>query len=144
MERIWQEESGTTLIAKAFIAQKAYKIGDRKSLVNRLHRDVTLRRLCGWETESEIPSEATFCRAFKEFSVGELPQKIHEVMIGNHAKEKLFGHVSRDSTPIEVREKPKKKAKTAEDSKPKKREDLKREKKERRLHVVWNFRHSVR
>ena len=100
---------------------------------------MTAKWLCGWETESEIPSEATFCRAFKEFSEGELPQKIHEVMIRNHAKEKLFGHVSRDSTPIEAREKPKKKAKTAEDSKPKKRgrpkKGEKRKKTRRRLEL---------
>ena len=62
--------------------------------MNRLHRGETLRRLCGWETDSRIPSEATFCRAFKEFSEGELPQKIHQVMIEDHAKEKLFGHMS--------------------------------------------------
>ena len=126
-------------IAKAFIAQKVYNIGDRKSLVERMHRDATLRRLCGWETESEIPSLATFCRAFKEFSDGELPQKIHEVMIETHAQEKLFGHVSRDSTPIEAREKPKKKAKTLVDSKPKKRgrpkKGEKREKTPRRLEI---------
>jgi hypothetical protein len=38
--------------------------------------------------------------------MGELPQKIHEAMIKKHCGEKLAGHISRDSTAIESREKP--------------------------------------
>jgi hypothetical protein len=28
----------------------------------------TLRKLCGWERAAEMPSEATFSRAFSEFA----------------------------------------------------------------------------
>jgi hypothetical protein len=72
-----------------------------------------LRRLCGWEQSGDIPSESTFSRAFDEFSQGQLPQQIHEAMIKKHLGEKLVGHISRDSTAIEGREKPVPKKKEA-------------------------------
>jgi hypothetical protein len=45
-------------------------------------------------------------RSFDEFSQGKLPQQIHEFMIKKHLGDKLVGHISRDSTAIEGREKP--------------------------------------
>jgi hypothetical protein len=98
-------------LLKAFVAKSVYHIAERKSLIERMHADPKLRRLCGWETRAEIPSEPTFCRAFAEFAAGQLPQKLHEAMIKRHAGPKLAGHVSRDSTPIGVREKPVRKPK---------------------------------
>jgi hypothetical protein len=86
-----------------------YKIEDRELLIERLKVDKRLRRLCGWETTAEIPSAATFCRAFADFAAGELPQQIHEALVQDHVQPVLVGHVSRDSTPIAVREKPAKK-----------------------------------
>jgi hypothetical protein len=71
-----------------------------------------LRRLCGWEGKKEVPSESTFSRTFKEIAVCELPQKIHEAMITTHYGQKLAGHISRDATAIEAREKPIKKGET--------------------------------
>jgi len=124
-------------LAKAFIAKSVYRISDRKSLVERLHADPKLRRLCGWETRGQVPSEPTFCRAFAEFAIGQLPQKIHEAMVKRHAGPKLVGHVSRDSTAVAVREKPVSKPKV--EKKPKKRgrprKGEKREKKLRRLQI---------
>ena len=99
----------------------------------------SLRRLCGWETRSEVPSESTFSRAFKEFSEAGLLQEIHEVMIKEHiGEEKLVGHISRDATAIKGREKscrkntPKKKTK-GKRGRPKKGEE--RPKAPRRLEV---------
>jgi hypothetical protein len=73
---------------------------------------------CGWEFQSQIPSSSTFSRAFNEFAIGELPQKIHEAMIKKHYGQKLAGHISRDSTAIESREKP---VKTPKKSNPKRK-----------------------
>ena len=53
-----------------------------------------------------MPSPPTFCRTFTEFATGKLPQVVHEAMIKNHCGQKLAGHISRDSTAIESREKP--------------------------------------
>ena len=118
-------------LAKAFIAKSVYKMPDRESLIDRITIDSTLRRLCGWESKGEIPSSPTFCRAFSEFADGELPQKLHETMTKQYTQAKLAGHMSRDSTPIPVREKPKKKnkvpvVKTKKRGRPRKGEERKK------------------
>jgi hypothetical protein len=125
-------------LAKAFIAKSIYKITDRTALIRRLHADPKLRRLCGWETQAQIPSEPTFCRAFAEFATGGLPQAVHEAMVRRHASPKLVGHVSRDSTAIAVREKPTRKPKVEERPKKKRGRPRKgevRQKEPRRLEL---------
>ena len=98
-------------LAMAFVVKAVYNFSNTKILIDYIKNNATLRRLCGWESRSDIPSESTFSRAFSEFANGELPQIIHENMVKKYCKEKLAGHVSRDSTPISSREKPKKKPK---------------------------------
>ncbi len=104
-------------LALAFVAKAVYNYSNTKILIDYLKNNATLRRLCGWESKKEIPSESTFSRAFTEFAHGELPQIIHENMVKKHCSEKLAGHVSRDSTPISSREKPKKKPKKVKKAK---------------------------
>ena len=53
-----------------------------------------------------MPSESAFSRAFAEFSDTQLPQRVHEALIWNTHRDRLVGHLSRDSTAIEAREKP--------------------------------------
>ena len=53
-----------------------------------------------------MPSEWVFSRAFAEFSDTRLPQRVHEALIWNTHRDRLVGHLSRDSTAIEAREKP--------------------------------------
>jgi hypothetical protein len=65
-----------------------------------------LRRLCGWERPAELCSEATFSRAFAEFARSELPSRLHEALIKRTHEDRLVGHISRDATAIEAREKP--------------------------------------
>lgn len=98
-------------IAKAFIAKVVYVMPSTRVLLDRLKSDITLRRICGWEKQSQIPSESCFSRAFAEFSQSELPQIIHQSIIQATYKDQLVGHISRDSSAIEAREKPLKKAK---------------------------------
>ena len=50
--------------------------------------------------------ESTFSRAFAAFAHDELPQKIHAAMVRQHRSQQLAGHVSRDATAIDGREKP--------------------------------------
>ena len=47
-----------------------------------------------------------FSRAFADCAATALPQHIHEALIRNTHHDRLVGHLSRDSTAIEVREKP--------------------------------------
>jgi DDE family transposase len=75
-------------------------------LIERLKVDKQLRRLCGWERRGELSSEATFSRAFAEFARSELPSRVHEALIKRTHEDRLVGHISRDATSIEAREKP--------------------------------------
>ena len=106
-------------ILEAFVAKAVYNFPTTKMLIAYLHDSTNLRRLCGWESKGEIPSESTFSRAFEEFSRGGLGQKIHEAMIKQHAGSKLAGHVSRDATEIDAREKPFRKEPKSPQSEPK-------------------------
>ena len=82
-----------------------------RDLLDRVHADPTLRRLCGWSRRSEIPSEATFSRAFAEFADSEFPARVHAAMIRSLMRDKVVEHISRDSTAIEARERPERKPK---------------------------------
>ena len=93
-------------IARAFVAKAAYNMPTTRSLLDRLACDNKLRRICGWERKAEIPSESTFSRAFDEFSESQLPGCVHQAMISDNLSEDIVGHISRDSTEIEAREKP--------------------------------------
>jgi transposase len=101
-------------IARAFIAKAVYNLETTRQLLDRLASDERLRRLCGWERASAIPSEATFSRAFTEFTVSELPARVHEALLAKYEKPRLVGHISRDATAISAREKAFKKVKKDE------------------------------
>ena len=65
-----------------------------------------MRRLCSWESEHEVPYKSQFSRAFVVFANSEFSQRLHEALIETTQKDRLIGHISRDSTEIEAREKP--------------------------------------
>ncbi len=102
---IGRKREDRTSIAKAFVAKAVYNFETTKVLIEYLCGSKNLRWLCGRETRGDIPSESTFSRAFAEYSRGCLPQKIHEAMVKTHCKDKIAGHVSRDATAIQAREK---------------------------------------
>jgi len=70
------------------------------------------------EIEKNIPSEATFSRAFVEFAATKLPQKVHKALINKtyEENEAIILHNSRDSTAIIARERPVVDHKTSESS----------------------------
>ena len=92
-------------LARAFVAKAVYNISTNSHLRDRLLCDKVLRRICGFESRGEVPSESTFSRAFAEFSESALPNHIHEALIAKYHSEHLVGHISRDSTAVEAREK---------------------------------------
>ena len=98
-------------IARAFVAKAVYNLPTTRTLLDRLECDQKLRRICGWEKKGDVPSEATFSRAFAEFSETRLPVCVHEALVSSTLSEEIMGHISRDSTEIEARGKPQKKAK---------------------------------
>ena len=91
-------------MARAFVAKAVYGFSLTRQLLERLQQDAQLRRICGWETARQVPHESTFSRAFAEFAVMELPQFVHEALIASTQKDRLIGHIARDSTAIEARE----------------------------------------
>ena len=93
-------------LCRAFVAKAVLGLAMTTMLIERLKVDKTLRRLCGWERLGQLPSEATFSRAFSEFAHSALPTLIHAALIERTHKDRLVGHIARDSTAIEGREKP--------------------------------------
>ena len=63
--RIW--------LAHAFIAKSVYQFPITGALLDSLNSRPRLRQLCGWDSPGEVPSEATFSRAFTAFAHDELP-----------------------------------------------------------------------
>lgn len=103
-------------IARAFVAKAVYNMPTTRALLDRLACDKKLRRICGWEQRGDIPSESTFSRAFADFSESQLPAHVHQAVIRENLSEDIVGHISRDSTEIEVREKPHKETKAETES----------------------------
>lgn len=101
-------------IARAFIAKTVLKFNYTKQLVENLEIDKQLRVICGWDIESNIPSESTFSRAFKEFSETGLPDKVHQALVREIYKDDIIGHIGNDSTPVIGREKALKKEGTSQ------------------------------
>jgi hypothetical protein len=100
-ERAW--------LANAFVAKAVLGLATTVGLIERLMIDRALRRICGFPLHKTLPSEATFSRAFDEFAEGGLGQRVHEALIKEHLGDQLIGHLSRDGTAIEARERPSRK-----------------------------------
>ena len=114
-------------IARSFVAKMVYNMDTTRGLRERLQSDKNLRRICGWERKGDLPSEATFSRAFAEFAETGLPQQVHESLVKKAfaETETIVLHNSRDSTAIDARQKPEAEHKTQE-SQPEKRPAKKR------------------
>ena len=93
-------------LARTFVAKALLGLPTTTALVERLKVDKSLRRICGWETRREVPSEATFSRAFAEFAESNLPAQLHEALVKRSLGQRLVGCIARDATEIEAREKP--------------------------------------
>lgn len=90
-------------IARAFLAKSVYGLAHTR----------------------QLPHESTFSRAFAEFAHSQLSTAAHEALIRATQSERLIGHIARDGSAIEAREryaesKPRKTAKTKSKKKRKK------------------------
>lgn len=91
-------------LSVAFIAKAVLNLAETRDLIDRLRVDEDLRRLCGWSSASCVPKEWKFSRAFALFAETELPQQLHEAVIAATQKDRIVGHIARDSTAIPARE----------------------------------------
>jgi len=90
---------------RAFFLKAVYDLPTTKVLIENVKTNPSWRRLCGWEYCGEIPSEATFSRAFNEFAKQQLLNQMHGEVVTENYEDKLVGHASMDSTAIIGREK---------------------------------------
>jgi hypothetical protein len=93
-------------IARSYVAKTIYNMDSTVGLIERLKTDKNMRRICGWESLRQLPSESTFSRAFTEFAEMNLSQKAHDALIAKTVGGEVVLHNSRDSTAIAAREKP--------------------------------------
>lgn len=93
-------------LARAFIAKAVYNLPTTETLVEMLRGQPNLRQLCGFPRRRDVPSSATFSRAFAEFAATGLADRVHTTLIAQHLQGELIGHIARDSTAIPAREKP--------------------------------------
>jgi len=100
-------------LARAFVAKAVYNDPTTVGFLERLRTDRNLCRICGWDHPGEVPSEATFSRAFSEFAEIGLGDTVHQALVKQHLGDGkvLVGHIARDSTEIDARERAVKKPK---------------------------------
>lgn len=100
------------VLASAFVAKAVLGLTTTEALIERLKVDRALRRICGFSMWKRMPTRSTFSRAFDEFAQAKLAQRVQEALVEEHLGQALIGHISRDGTAIEAREKPARKEKT--------------------------------
>jgi hypothetical protein len=98
----WERQA----LARAFVGKAVYNHPHTRATIEALRASPVFRRLCGFVRRTDIPSEATFSRAFAEFAKRGLGEKVHQALVEQWVKPGLVGHISRDATAIEGREKP--------------------------------------
>jgi Transposase DDE domain/Transposase domain (DUF772) len=97
------------MLANAFVAKAVLGLPTTVGLIERLAMDRALRRICGFPMWKKLPDESTFSRAFAEFAEAGLAERAHAALVRETLGDRLIGHISRDGTAIEAREKPAKK-----------------------------------
>jgi hypothetical protein len=93
-------------LARAFVAKAFYRLATTSDLRRILLSAGNLRRICGFMTIGDVPSDSTFSRVFSEFVAGTLGTRVHDALVEKYLSQELVGHISRDSTAITGREKP--------------------------------------
>ena len=105
-QRFGRKRRGRQALARAMVAKAVYNHPHTRATIEALRATPVFRRLCGFVRRCDIPSESVFSRAFAEFAEMCLGEQVHEAMVEKFVKPGLVGHISRDATAIEGREKP--------------------------------------
>ena len=101
---VGRPEEDRRAIFRAFLAKAVFNLSTTVLLREYLLNDPILRRICGFPSRRHVPCESTFSRAFHEFSEQHLPDRLHEALLKKHHSDRLVGHISRDATEIDARE----------------------------------------
>ena len=104
----------------AFIAKAVFNIPTTSLLIEDAVRRQDVAPLMWLAARAgEVPSESTFSRAFAEFAAERFAIAVARGADPGTHSDRLVGHISRDSTAIEAREKSAKSDKPAPEPKPK-------------------------
>jgi transposase len=91
---------------RSILAKCFFKIDTAAQFIHRLQTDSNLRLLCGFE---HVPGKSTFSRNFAVLSETAVMRETLDRLVKEAHSGQVVYHVSRDSTAIEGREKPRKK-----------------------------------
>ena len=105
-QRFGRKKRERQAIARVFVAKAVYNHPHTRATIEALRAAPVFRRICGFVTRADVPSESTFSRAFGEFAAIGLGEKVHQALVEHWVKPELVGHISRDATAIRGREKP--------------------------------------
>lgn len=101
---LWLEAVGAQALARALVDKAVYNPPYTRATIEALRATPVCRRICGFVRRSDVPSEATLSRAFAEFAEIGLGDRVHEALVGLWVTPRLVGHIRRDATVIEGRE----------------------------------------
>ena len=68
-QRFGRKKRERQAMARAFVGKAVYSHPTTRATIETLHAAPNFRRICGFVMIGDIPSEATFSRAFKEFAL---------------------------------------------------------------------------
>jgi hypothetical protein len=105
-KRMGRKRLDRRAIARAFVAKAVYDLTTSEQLLEMLRLQPSLRRICGFAYRHDIPSSATFSRAFAAFATLKLADTVHAALVKTYVGEQVVMHISRDATEIVAREKP--------------------------------------
>ncbi|MBR3222581.1 MAG: transposase [Kiritimatiellae bacterium] len=90
---------------KAYILKAMRNYPYTTTLIAAIRESPSIRRLCGWESVSDIPHESQFSRAFRDFAGDDIGSKALAGCLREHLGRNGVMHASHDSSQIVAREK---------------------------------------
>lgn len=99
-----RKPSSRLAMFKLLLVKHVWNFPTTKDALAEVRRAPSMRRLCGWESQSDIPSEATMSRAFGDFAADETASSLFADFVKKVTKGQIVIHRSIDSTEIDARE----------------------------------------
>ncbi len=90
---------------KAYILKAMRNYPYTTTLIAAIRESPSIRRLCGWESVSDIPHESQFSRAFRDFAGDDIGSKALAACLAENLGRNGTMHGSHDSSEIVAREK---------------------------------------
>ena len=107
--------SSRVAIFKMLVLKALRNFPTTKDTLLIVRQSPVLRRLCGWESVADIPSESTVSRAYDQFAQDEVASLVHADFVQAALGRDGVFHVSHDSSAIDAREKGQRKPQTGDE-----------------------------